>query len=162
MRIALGCGLLVLLGTLGCSSGDDAANKDGASSGFQIGSGTLSGKIGGAPWTFVAGETDSFLSDEKSFFAELYADTIPTACQNGPSSGKNSLILNVPPQAGDYGLSLSLNATFVIDATQENLGATRGRLRVDEVTDTSIRGGAHIVFDAANEVDGVFQLSVCP
>ena len=36
------------------------------------------------------------------------------------------------------------------------------RLVVDEVTDTSVRGKAHVVFDADNEVDGAFQVTRCP
>src|SRR6185369_7996578 len=137
----------------GCSSGDDAES-------FDIASGTLSGKIGGASFTFVAGQTSSFLSDESTLFADLYADPIPTACQNMPTD-KNHLILQLPTKPGDYPMSLSRSATFVIEggAAPDNLVATRGRLVVEEVTATSVRGGAHVVLDGDNEVSGKFQLA---
>lgn len=149
---------MVLL-ALGCSS-----DGDGGGESFEIGSGPLGGKIGGESFTFIAGETDSFLSDDEQFFASLYADPITTACQLGPSSTKHHLLLNIPTKPGDYELGLSLTATFVLETNSgsENLGATRGRLVVDEVTADSIRGKAHVVFDAANEVDGVFQVARCP
>jgi hypothetical protein len=78
--------------------------------------------------------------------------------------------LHLPKAPGDYSMSWSLNATFVIViegtetevAETENLVATRGRLVVEEATQTSVRGGAHIVFDADNEVSGKFQIAVCP
>jgi hypothetical protein len=67
-------------------------------------------------------------------------------------------------QQGDYSLGLSLTATFVVDprGLNENLVATRGRIVVDEVTATSVRGGAAIELNADNTVNGQFQANVCP
>jgi hypothetical protein len=157
MRIGKGCWwLALLLGTWGCGSSD----ADDES--FDIGSGTLSGKIGGADFTFVAGQSSSFLSDESTLFVDLYADPITTACQN-LATDKNHVIVRLPREPGDYTMSFSLNATFVIEGQEtDNLLATRGRLVVEEVTDTQVRGGAHIVLDSGNEVSGKFQIAVCP
>jgi hypothetical protein len=146
----------LLLAACGCSS-------DGEDETFDIASGTLSGKIGGADFALVAAETDSFLSDESGIWADLYAEPITNACQAGPAGNKNHLILSLPNQPGDYRMSLSLNATFVVEGAQtDNLIATRGRLVIDEVTATHVRGGVHVLYDAANEVSGKFQVAVCP
>ena len=44
----------------------------------------------------------------------------------------------------------------------ENLVTMRGRIVVDEVTATSVRGGAVIELNAENTVNGQFQANVCP
>jgi hypothetical protein len=158
MRIAQGLGCLCLVLTCACSSNDDADES------FQIGSSPLSGKVGGSSWSFVAGETDANISDAKQLWADLYAEPITSACGFGPTGSKNHVILNIPPKAGDYKLSNSLTASFVIEGdtqTIDNLGATRGRLVVEEVTDSKVRGKAHVVFDADNEIDGTFEISRC-
>lgn len=159
MRVIRGLLLGCLMCAAGCSS--DGGNDEA----FDISSSTLSGKVGGESWTFVAGEASSLFDEDDTFFTDLYADPISNACQNGPTSSKHHLIFNVPMKAGDYKLSFSLTATFVIEAesaTTDNLGATRGRLVVDEVTDSFVRGKAHVIFDADNEVNGTFQVARCP
>lgn len=159
MRMVKGWWILsCALSAFGCSSSGD---NDGES--FTIASSSLAGKIGGQPWSFVAGQTDAFLSDDEQFWADLYADPLSSACQSTSSSDKHHVILSVPTKPGDYELNLSLNATFVIEGAQtDNLLATRGRLVVDEVTASSIRGKTHIVLDAGNEIDGSFTLTRCP
>jgi hypothetical protein len=75
------------------------------------------------------------------------------------------LILSVPRTPGTHALGFDLNATFVIEGprqTLENLVATRGRIVVDEVTATRVTGGAYIEFDAANSVNGQFEIAICP
>jgi hypothetical protein len=159
MRSSRGWCLLGALCALGCSSGGGGGDAP-----IAIASGPLSGKIGGESWAFVAGDTDSFLSDDQQLFASLYAEPLGSTCGTGaPPTGRH-IILNVPTQPGDYALSLTLTATFVIprDTDTDNLGATRGRLVVDEITTSSVRGKAHVIFDAQNEVDGAFQLTRCP
>jgi hypothetical protein len=92
----------------------------------------------------------------------LYAETFP-ACEGIPDNQQPELILNIPRQAGTYRLSLALNATFAFErgTDSENLVATKGRLVVDEVTSTRIRGGAFVEYDANNSVNGQFQVTVC-
>jgi hypothetical protein len=134
---------------LGACGGDD----------FDIPTTPLAGTVGGQPWTFVAGETDAFLSDgEDDFFASFYAETF-TACGFGGPSG-NHLIVAVPKEVGDYDFSLSQNMTFVVGDSQ-NLVTTEGRIVVDEVTATVVRGGLHGTLDDDNEVSGRFELTIC-
>jgi hypothetical protein len=159
MRIIRGLLLTCLICTAGCGS------DDGDDQSIDVGSGTLSGKVGGKSWTFVAGGASPLFVEEDTFYTDLYAAPLANACQNGPSSRESHIILNVPMKAGDYRLGLGLTATFVIESdggTTNNLGATRGRLVVDEVTDASVRGKAHVIFDADNEVDGAFEVTRCP
>lgn len=126
---------------------------------YDISTTTLAGKVGGQPWTFVAGHTDAFLSDgEDDFFAELYPAAF-TACGFATPPG-NHLIVAVPKATGDYDFSTSLNMTFVVEPS-DNLVTFEGRIVVDEVTPTLVRGGLHGVFDGDNDVSGTFELTVC-
>ena len=73
------------------------------------------------------------------------------------------MILTVPNKVGSHALSLMLNGTFVLDnANQDNLVATQGTIRVDEITDTSLRGGVTMTYDDANSISGEFEAKVCP
>jgi hypothetical protein len=120
---------------------------------------TLAGEVGGQSWTFVAGHTDAFLSDgEDDFFAELYPAAF-TPCSFATPPG-NHLIVSVPKATGDYDFNLSRNMTFVVEPS-DNLVAFDGRIVVDEVTPTLVRGGLHGVYNGDNEVSGRFELTVC-
>ena len=62
-------------------------------------------------------------------------------------------------------MSLQFNQTFVIQrdpSTTDNLIATRGRVLVDEITATVIRGQARIDYNADNSVEGRFEVTICP
>jgi hypothetical protein len=121
---------------------------------------TLAGTVGGQPWTFVAGHTNDFLSEgEPDFFAELYPATF-TPCGFSTPPGDH-LIVAVPKAPGDYEISTTLNLTFVVGGS-ENLVTFDGRIVVDEVTATLVRGGLHGDFDGDNVVSGRFELTVCP
>jgi hypothetical protein len=130
---------------------------------FDISMGTLSGKVGGQPWTLASGETDALQSaGQTTFFTNMYAVAV-TPCSNGFDFASNYMILNIPMTPGDYSLSLSLNQTFVVvsGSNTNNLIATSGRIVVDQVTATSVTGGAHFQYDANNTVNGQFTATVC-
>lgn len=152
----------VLLGALcllltGC--GDDGGDGDDGGS-TSIASGNLTGKVGGMSWTLAAAQTDAFFSDETELWVNFYAEAAP-AC--GSSGSGNSVILIMPNKVGSYALSLQLNGTFVIDnASQDNLIATRGALRIDEITGAQVRGGLSMTYDAANSISGEFAATICP
>ena len=136
-----------------------AACSSSASS-VDIATTPLSGKVGGQPWTFQVGETNAFLSDgEDDFFASLYAQSY-TACGFGEPSEQPHVLGAVPKVVGDYDLDLSRNFTFV-DAAQNNLVATDGRIVIDSVTDTTVTGGLHTTYNGDNEVNGRFTLTIC-
>ena len=131
----------------------------GTDSSVTIATTPLAGKVAGQAWTFAAGHTSAFLSkDEPDFFASLYAMTF-TACGFSEPTGPH-VIAAIPKTAGDYDLSLSLNMTFTDGSN--NLISTEGRIVVDEVTPTKVTGGLHAKYDASNEVDGRFEVTVCP
>src|SRR5258706_11154613 len=70
----------------------------------------LTGTVSGQPWTFVAGNTDAFLSqNEANFFAVFYPKAY-TACGSEPTGPH--LIVAIPKVAGDYDMNLSRNMTF--------------------------------------------------
>jgi hypothetical protein len=150
-----------LLGALclllaGC--GDDGDDSEPVS----IASGTLTGKVGGASWTLASAQTEAFLSDENEFWVDLYAEPL-TGCDDSGSG--NHLIVTAPKALGTHRFTLTLNGTFVIadPATGgDNLATTDGAIRVDEITDTVLRGGVTMTFDAANSVSGEFEAMICP
>jgi hypothetical protein len=143
-------GLAVLVG--GCGSGGGST---------AISSQPLSGKIGGQPWTFATGETDSFLSTDSEYTAHAYAETF-TACTGSASLTANQVILNFPKAVGRYAVTQDLNQTFSVGATNDNFIATSGEIVISAITATTITGGASFAFDADNSVDGQFTATICP
>ncbi|MFZ5893002.1 MAG: hypothetical protein ACOY0T_18220 [Myxococcota bacterium] len=152
-----------LLCMAACSSDGDGST--GSVDSTTIASTPLSGKADGKPWTFVNGWTDAFLSEgEPNYWAALYAESL-TSCSGIPDNKQPELLMNLPRQPGTYKLSLQLNATFAIARASndtDNLVATKGKLVIDEVTATQVRGGAFVEYDANNSVNGQFQIAVCP
>lgn len=119
----------------------------------------LAGEVGGQAWTFVAGHTSAFLSEgEDDFFATLYAEQF-TPCGFSEPTGPH-LIVAIPKTPGDYDLSLSRNMTFVVDS--DNKISVDGRIVVDTVTADKVTGGLVSSYDGDNEVNGTFEVTVCP
>jgi hypothetical protein len=142
-------GLAALAG--GCGSGGGSTS---------ISSQPLSGKIGGQPWTFATGQTDSFLTTASRYTVDAYAETF-TPCMGTASATANEVILNFPTAVGSYTVSLDLNQTFYIAATNDNLVATSGQIVISDITATTITGGASFAYDAENSVDGQFVATLC-
>jgi hypothetical protein len=149
-RVLLLAALLVAAGAAGCGGSVEIAMTP------------LAGTIGGVPWTLASAESSAFLSDgSPTFFVTAYGQSLAACVGAASSATGNELILNVPKTKGDYVLSLSLTQTFYVRSTGSNLVSAAGRMRVDQVTDTLISGGAHFAFDGDNEVNGVFTATVC-
>lgn len=130
---------------------------DGAS--MEIADTPLSGSVAGQAWIFVAGHTDEFLSrDEPDFFATLFPATFTTCGFSEPSG--NHLIVSIPKTVGEYEMGLQRNMTYVV-GPGENLVALEGRIVVDEVTATTVKGGLVSSYDGDNEVSGRFELTIC-
>ncbi len=142
---------IAMMGLVGCAT-DDADVPD-------LSDQMLAGEVGGQTWTFAAGQTDAFLSEgEDDFFATLYPMSFTTCGFSEP--GGNHLIVAIPKEPGEYEMSLSRNMTFVVGDSQ-NLIATQGRIVVDEVTDTTVKGGLVATYDDGNQVNGRFELTIC-
>ena len=75
--------------------------------------------------------------------------------------GQEIAIVGIPKTPGEYEMSLQRNMTFVVGDSQ-NLIATKGRIVVDEVTATSVKGGLVGTYDGQNEVNGRFEVTICP
>ena len=141
-----------MMALVGCAT-DDAGSA-------EISDQMLTGSVGGQAWSFQAGHTSAFLSEgEPDFFASLYPAAF-TACGFSEPAG-NHLIVAIPKTPGEYEMSLSRNMTFVV-GDSNNLIATKGRIVVDEVTPTSVKGGLVATYDGDNEVNGRFEVTVCP
>lgn len=141
--------LLIACVFAGCSSDSVTVETDH----------TLTGVVGGQSWTFVAGETDAFLSNgSQNFFALFYASDY-LACASSPPPG-SSLIVAVPKQPGDYDFTSNRNMTFVVGAG-DNLVTFEGRVIVDSVDGATVRGALAGSYDGDNDVNGTFELSIC-
>lgn len=142
-------GLAALVG--GCGSGGSTT----------ISSQPLSGKIGGQPWTLATAGTDTFLTTDSQYWVNAYAEAF-TPCTGTASTSANELILNLPKAVGSYTVSLSLNQTFYVAATNDNLIVTSGEIVISDVTATTITGGARLSYNADNNVNGQFEATICP
>jgi hypothetical protein len=119
----------------------------------------LAGTVNGQSWSFRSGETDAFLSEgEDNFFASLYATEVEACGFGGPDG--YYVIAAVPKATGEYEMSSSLNLTFAV-GDSDNLVTFDGVIRVDEVTDTVVRGGLAASYDGDNTVSGTFELTIC-
>ena len=70
--------------------------------------------------------------------------------------------MNLPTAIGNYAVSFSLNQTFYVAATGDNLIAVSGEIDITDISGTTITGGANFAADPNNSVDGQFQLTICP
>ena len=144
----------------GCGSDDKESNTGPQTT---IATSPLSGVIGGQPWSLGSAETDEVLSDEETFVLTVYGEP-SSGCDPFFQPTKNELILITPKVPGDYAISLARAATFVVDpgGANDNLIALSGRLVIDEVTATSLRGGIAVEYNASNHVNGQFEATICP
>jgi len=150
MTMTMVAGLSSLV--LGCQTGP-----------VEISTGMLAGQIGGVDWTIGTGETTPALSGgPDSFFAVAYAETFTPCSGESSAAVGDRLILTIPKTPGDYALGTDLKETLVVQSTQVNYLAKQGRMVIDQVTATTVRGGTHFQSDAANQVDGQFEIAICP
>jgi hypothetical protein len=130
---------------------------------FEVAAGPLSGKVGGQAWTLGTAESNPFLSaSSDTFFVDAYAESFDPCGGGGSSVKGNQVILNVPKITGAFALGDGFTQTFFLAINNVNLGVTRGRIVVDEITDTTVRGGANLQVDTDNFVNGQFEAQICP
>jgi hypothetical protein len=152
--LALGASLAACGG--GTSSGDPGATS----------SGPLSGVVDGKPWTFVSGETSSFLSTADTYSAFLYELPITTACSlGGPDGSTREVNIPIPKALGTSTFKLTMDASFSVSdgmSTTNAYAATSGHVTVTELTATTIRGSAQVTARAGFSVSGTFEVTICP
>jgi hypothetical protein len=126
----------------------------------EVIAGTLSGTIAGEAFEFVAGETNAFLSDDESFFTELYGEAYEACGYDFPDG--SHLIVSIPTTPGEYEFTAMMNGTFVYDegGSPMNEVTFSGVIIVDEVTDTTVSGGLCMA-TGDNEVSGDFTVDIC-
>ena len=160
MKRARGVGSQVRILWLGLAAlAAGCGGSDGGST--TISSQPLAGKIGGQPWTFVQGETSSLLSTASQYWVDAYPVTF-SSCTDYFSTTANTLLMSLPTAIGNYRVSINLNQTFYVAATNDNLVATSGELDIIDISATTITGGAKFAYDADNSVDGQFEVTICP
>ncbi|MFN0245289.1 MAG: hypothetical protein ACKV2T_00180 [Kofleriaceae bacterium] len=149
-KLALLTTVLLSVGATACTI--STSNED-------IVDATLAGVVAGQSWNFVAGHTSAFLSEgEDDFFASLYPSTF-TPCGFNEPSGPH-IIVAIPKTTGDFEMGFGRNMTFVDGSN--NLVSLDGRIRVDAVSATNVTGGLVASYDSDNEVNGTFDVTICP
>jgi hypothetical protein len=150
----------LLLGLAACGGGDGSGGDGGVTGANH----PLAGMINGMAWTAAAGQTDSFLSmDQPTFVAFFYDVPIDTSCSI-PTASDRAASFNIPRSVGNHPLSLG-DATisyYVGNNTTQGYPATAGYINVTELTATTIRGSAKAAANAANTVEGTFEVTICP
>jgi hypothetical protein len=151
--------LLALSATAGAGCGGGEADKT-----YTIADTPLAGVVGGQPWALGMAETDVFLSDVDSFFADFYSETVAPCAGAILLPATHHLIMHVPTEIGSYDLSFERTASFVVveqSGSPVSYVTYQGRIVVDEITASVVRGGINLDYDGDNNVNGRFELAVC-
>jgi hypothetical protein len=123
-----------------------------------ISSQPMSGKIGGQPWTFKNGQTLGTAIEAYRVYA---SGTSFTPCAGEFPFEMDQVILTVPEKVGSYDLTLLFNQSLASAATGATYIATRGKLVVESITATTIKGAAKLEGNADNYLDGTFEATIC-
>lgn len=155
LGIAYALGLLLV----GCGGGGNSDRQlfDG-SGGPPISTRPLQGTIDNQPWSLVTAQTGS-QPNPAYFWIEAYAES--RSCGLSSKTTEPFVALPVPKAVGDYVLDEHLAANFALPRGDVFVSTT-GRVRIDEITATTIRGGATIIYSAKHQVDGQFEARICP
>ncbi len=103
------------------------------------------------------------------FVATLFASAGAECSGSSPASP--ALAVLVPLQPGEYAVDSSGSRVNFPSTGDVNLptgmskispAATSGHLTIDTVTDTAMTGRLRASFDSDNDVEGRFELTVCP
>jgi hypothetical protein len=133
---------------------------------IEISPAPMTGVMGGVAWSLGTAESDPFLSmGEPELWVDMWPDVVAPCTDAVTVPRRDYLVLGIPRAAGDYDLGEGLTATFVLvrpDGGRTTYVTDHGRIVVDQVTATLIRGGAALDYDTANHVNGRFEVSVCP
>jgi hypothetical protein len=147
----------------------DGSTADGPVDGSTAG--PLAGKIGGKPWTFVAGETNPARSPQPGVLRVNLWDKMPSApCLHVNPGGSTDRVvfLDIFPIVGD--VESTRGDSFGYDAPVDEGGtvvdeyfndpATAGSLEVTSLTSASLTG--HLEMSSgASSIAGDFQIVVC-
>ena len=148
-KLFLSSALLLSIAATGCT----------IETGTTIDPTPLAGVVDGQSWSFVAGQTDAYLSEgENEFFATLYPTAFTPCGVTEPNAPH--LIVSIPKTPGDYDMDFGRNMTFV--SGSRNMVAFDGRIQVDTVSSTRITGGLAGNYDFDNDVSGMFDITICP
>lgn len=121
------------------------------------------GTVAGAPWTIASAITSPDAFGKDLLHLELSDVAVAHPCDRFASTGtKARRVLGAfAPQAGtyDFNMSTSRLLTFTYGDGQNDLG--EGRVIIDEITDTAVKGRISFHFDEAEFVDGAFTAKRC-
>jgi hypothetical protein len=180
LRLATLC--LAVAVTGGCASGDGP---------LTIPEQPLSGTLAGQAWTMrtAVAVRDPYAGAGDEYFFNMWAVEF-SACQPGAAPvDADVLFMESPTTLGSYTVNPSDALTspttstttststsdyptwqpypsgtppvIITAAYTSGLQANKGRIAITEVTNTTIKGGAHIIFDSGETIGGQFQAAVC-
>lgn len=131
-----------------CGASDPAAG---------ISSQPLSGKIGGRPWTAMTAGT---LGPPTKIYGVYIFGTALPPCRM--PDDMDEVILQVPDTVGSYDLDLTLAQSIIVGSIGQTLLTWKGKLVVESITATTVKGATKFEYDADNYVDGTFEATICP
>lgn len=154
-NVAIVVGSLLAALSVGCGDGG------GGGGDYEIAAGDLSGKINGKAWTYASASTDSFLSDDTSYFTTFISDKVDGCTQTGGGMDMLAVISAIPKAVGEYDLGLKTNVTLADGSN--NLVSTTGKITVDKSDGQTLQGGMYAIYndDPNNEISGHFTATIC-
>ena len=166
-KIFLGLLFLTLAACGSGSGGDSAGDGGGGYSPASHKATPAEGKIAGAPWQFISGVVRPGFTPDTFFFV-LYSENAPNdPCWSLNYTTDRKMVFSTPNKVGDVILGQSPNIETVTFAYQDNgvsqnMAATTGSVRVNEVNTNYVSGSLNAKFDDNNVMNGTFQAKVCP
>ncbi len=145
----------LLVFALAC--GDDDEESEFAD--LDLGGDAVSGALNGEDWTFVEGETNAFLSEDDSYYVELYPASIEPCGTSG--GGTPFVTFQAPHEPGEYEEHIGLSYDEGTDTDEAHFGSP-GTVTVDEVTDTAVYGQIDFDYDEDHVLSGHFGAHICP
>ena len=157
---------LLTLSISACKTEISDNNNDKKPRGYRrsIQAGTLDGTINGFGWTFKSGRVTTSTFDNNKLSFDFWETYEADPCSVFISSSNRSILGSFPLKRGEYPFSLSQNVTFAFeeqDGSYLNLFVTDGRLIIDDIDGSTLRGRMVANYDSDNSVSGEFELAIC-
>jgi len=124
---------------------------------------TLAGKIAGGDWVFVSGRAKPSHSTSGNYYFDFWNVHQDQPCQTFGADVDRKVLGSLPLVPGIYTIGSEASMTFSIlsEGSTSVLVITSGKIQIDEVTETEVRGKLLAEFDGDNRINGLFTINLC-
>ena len=150
-RMRIAASLIIGLIVLGCGIEDEDTER------YSIASGTLTGTIDGAPWTYAMGTVTESLSSSDGLFVTLYGTGMHDCAARRPDG--DHVLVKVPTMPGSYDWGPTQNLTFAYGANKNDVVLSGGGIQVEEVNETTVRASLYAA-GHGHEISGAFEFGL--